>query len=91
MSNTHGTTGGREFPIGVVYNGAEKHEPVHSTEAIATVLKRAIALFHVLQQPHLLSLFDAAGNELPDTSTVAACGLAKDSVVFLRPSKVKGG
>lgn len=79
------------FLIGVVYNGTEKHQPVTRDELIKAVLDRAIQEFHVAQQPHVLSLFDEDGYELSDSTTVGQSGLSKKSVLYLRPSKVKGG
>lgn len=81
----------QKFPIGIVYNGTEKHEPVDRSEQIKAVLARAILIFHVTQQPHMLSLFTEDGKELDDNSTVGQDGLTRKSVLYLRQSKVKGG
>lgn len=94
-STSAGATQGHEqehkFPVTIVYNGAEKHEPVTRDELIKAILARAILLFHVTQQPHMLSLFTEDGTELNDNTTVGQDGLTKESVVYLRQSKVKGG
>jgi hypothetical protein len=81
----------RSFPEGVVYNGVTKHEPVTLDEKIAAVLARAIQLFHVTQQTHMLSLFKEDGTELDDNSTVGQNAITKKDVLYLRQSKVKGG
>lgn len=82
---------GHPFPIGIIYNGDEKREPVTPNERIKAVLDRAIQLFHVTQQPHMLSLFNEEGDELNDSTTVAENSITKKSVLYLRQSKVKGG
>jgi hypothetical protein len=79
------------FSVGIVYNGVEKHEQVTRDETIKAVLDRAIQLFHVTQQPHMLSLFMEDGRELDDASTVGQSSITKKSVLYLRQSKVKGG
>lgn len=79
------------FPLGVVYNGKEKHVVATLQELIKLVLADAIKIFQVTQQPHMLSLFTEAGAELDDNSTVQQNHLDKDTVLYLRQSKVKGG
>jgi len=79
------------FSIGVVYNGVEKHEEVTRDERIKAVLDRAIQLFHVTQQPHVLAMFIEDGRELDDASTIGQNSITKKSVLYLRQSKVKGG
>jgi hypothetical protein len=79
------------FPVGVVYNGKEKHESVKLVDLIKDVLAGAIKIFQVTQQPHMLSLFDENGNELNDNTTVGDNGITPKSVLYLRQSKVKGG
>ena len=79
------------FVIGIVYNGVEKHQQVTRDELIKTVLDRAIQEFHITQQPHIQALFAEDGRELLDNTTVGQNGLSKKSVLYLRPSKVKGG
>ena len=79
------------FPIGIVYNGVEKHEQVTRDEIMKVVLGRAIKIFNITQQPHLLSLFTEDGRELDDNSTVGQNDLTRKSVLHLRPGAVKGG
>lgn len=79
------------FPIEVVYNGKPKHVVVTLTEQIKDVLAKAIQIFHVTQQPHMLSLFNEAGTELEDGTTVQQNGIGRKTVLYLRQSKVKGG
>ena len=79
------------FPIGVVYNGKEKHVVVTLQELIKAVLADAITAFQITQQPHMLSLFTEAGVELADNSTVEQNKIDQKTVLYLRQSKVKGG
>ena len=79
------------FPVEVVYNGTPKRIVVTLAELIKTALDEAIKLFHVTQQPHLLSLFTVEGTELNDNSTIEQNGIDQKTVLYLRQSKVKGG
>lgn len=79
------------FPIAVVYNGKDKHVVVTLPEQIKTVLADAIKIFQVTQQLHMLSLFTEAGVELDDSSTIQQNGITRETVLYLRQSKVKGG
>jgi hypothetical protein len=90
-SNPQEAAPSHPFPIAIVYNGPAKHEPVTLAELIKSVLADAIKLFHVTQQPHMLSLFDEDGNELNDSTTVGENKITPKSVLYLRQSKVKGG
>jgi hypothetical protein len=90
-SESHHEEKEKSFEIGVVYNGTEKHQSVTRDELIKAVLDRAIQEFHITQQPHTLSLFAEDGHELSDNTTVGQNDLSKKSVLYLRPSKVKGG
>jgi hypothetical protein len=81
----------RKFPLEIVYNGTPKEEVVSNDDLIQLVIQRAIHLFHVTQQPHVLALFNAEGDELVDGETVGHYLLTRKTPVFLRQSKVKGG
>jgi len=77
--------------IEVVHNGVEKPMEARLDELVRAVLERAVRLFNVKEQPHILSLFRADGTRLEETETVKAAGLHNRSVVYLRPDVVKGG
>jgi len=79
------------FPIGVVYNGKQKDIVVTPQEQIKTILAGAIKKFQITQQTHRLSLFTEAGTELADNSTVEENKFDRETVLFLRQSRVKGG
>ncbi|HEX6349159.1 MAG TPA: hypothetical protein VF160_07185 [Candidatus Dormibacteraeota bacterium] len=80
-----------DIEILVSYNGVARQVEVQLTETVGSVLKRAIALFGVTHQPHLLGLFTAGNAELSDASKVRAAGLTEGVTVYLRPSSVRGG
>jgi len=80
-----------EATLKVTYNGVTKHVEFEPGELVKAILDRAIRIFGVTQQPHLLSLFREDGSTVPDGSTAAAAGLKKGMKLFLRPDQVKGG
>ena len=81
----------RPFDITVIYNGVPKEIKVRLAETIKQVLDRAVAAFQPLPQPHLMSLFNQAGQELNETLTVEQVGIHEHDKLLLRPSTVKGG
>ena len=76
----------------VVFYGAESkpfdYEP---HELVATLLARALDVFHIAANRHLMALFTKAGGELPDQSTLEAAGVKPGEELILRQSTVKGG
>jgi hypothetical protein len=79
------------FKIRVIYNGVEKEMEVNPHETVQAVLGRAVHLFHVTAQPHVLSLYNESGIELPDAGKVGEVGIRPGARLLLRPSAVKGG
>ena len=79
------------FEIEVSYNGVTKPLDVEGNEQVESILKRAIALFHITQQPHLLSLFRLDGTKVDEHQSAFAAGLQKGTELFLRQDQVKGG
>lgn len=77
--------------IVVVYNGVGRDLTVQPHEKVKAVLERAIALFHIAQQPHLLSLFREDGSRVAEDLTVEQAGLHDRTKLLLRPDAVKGG
>jgi len=80
-----------KFDVEIVYNGITKPLKVESHESVTAVLQRAIAEFHITQQPHLLSLFRQDGSVVPENESVERAGLKPGEVLLLRPNAVKGG
>jgi hypothetical protein len=80
-----------QFDIIVIYNGVPKEIKVRHDETVAQVLNRAVAAFAPLPQPHTMSLFNEAGNELNDAHTVDQAGIREHDKLLMRPSAVKGG
>lgn len=79
------------YTVFVAYNGAEKPLIVNGNQPIQVLLNHAIKEFHISNQPHLLSLYNQEGVELPDAAKVAEVGVGPDAHLLLRPSAVKGG
>jgi hypothetical protein len=80
-----------KFAVQIVYNGVTRPLEVEPEQHITAVLQRAIALFAITQNPHLLSLFRQDGSQVPETETVERAGLKPGEVLLLRPNAVKGG
>jgi hypothetical protein len=81
----------RKFAVDVVYNGITKPLQVEPEERVAALLQRAIAVFGITQQPHLLSLFRQDGSVVPENESVERAGLKPGEILLLRPNVVKGG
>ncbi len=82
----------RKFEIEIIYNGVEKKLKVDDEETVKQVLDHAIRIFSVTQQPHLLALYTAAGDEITNESqTLKQAGIRPHDKLLLRPSKVRGG
>ena len=79
------------FQVEVLYNGTKKPFEVRREETVKALLDKAINAFGPLPNPHTLSLYNAAGDELNDAQTIAQAGVKPRDVLLLRPSKVKGG
>jgi hypothetical protein len=82
----------KPFDITVIYNGLPKEIKVRHEETIKQVLDRAVAAFQPLPQPHTMSLFNEAGEELKNEAlTVDQARVHEHDKLLLRPSSVKGG
>jgi hypothetical protein len=80
-----------KFEITVSYNGVARDLSVESHENKAAVLQRAIQLFSITQQPHLMSLFFENGTLVPEQVSAEAAGLKAGIKVYLRQNVAKGG
>lgn len=79
------------FEVFVAYNGVEKSFTVNVNQPVQVLLNHAIQEFHVTTQPHILSIYNASGVELPDQGKLGELGVAPGAHLLLRPSTVKGG
>ena len=78
----------KKFEVKIVYNGLEKEIKVELDETVKQVLDRAIQVFAVTQQPHLLALYTAAGQELTNESqTVHQAGRHRRGISHWRPPR----
>jgi len=81
----------KQFAVQIVYNGVTKPLEVERNQLVTVVLQRAITLFGITQNPHLLSFFRQDGSLVPEADTVERAGLKPGQVLLLRPNAVKGG
>lgn len=81
----------KKIEIKVVYNGITQSLSIQAHEQVKAVLQRAIHLFGITQNAHLLSLFKADGSEVPDHVSVEDAKIHPCDILALRPGAVKGG
>jgi hypothetical protein len=77
--------------VSVIYNGRAEEFVYRADELVKALLEEAIRRFRITQNPHVLSLFSAAGEELPDEATLKQASVKVGDKLTLRPSAVKGG
>ena len=77
--------------VAVLYNGVTQEFHYNPEETVEKLLKKSVRDFGIVDNQHLLSLFDAAGAELADASTLVAAGVKAGDDLVLRPGVVKGG
>jgi hypothetical protein len=85
------TTVEKKFAVEIIYNGLTKKLEVELEEKVAAVLQKAIAEFHITQNPHLLSLYRQDGSQVPENESVERAGIKPREILLLRPNAVKGG
>jgi hypothetical protein len=83
--------GKEQYPVFIAYNGVEKTILANERETVQALLNGAIQEFHITTQPHVLSLYNQAGVELPDAAKVGEVGIRPKDHLLLRPGAVKGG
>jgi len=77
--------------VRVTYNGVVRELAYQPHEQVTALLQRAVHLFGITANAHLLSLFNESGQELPDNESVQAAGVKPGDLLILRQSVVKGG
>lgn len=88
----HGDDGReKEIDIAISYNGIDKPLTVSRDELIGDVRNRAVSLFGIAENQHLLGLFSVAGGELSDAETVKDAKVKNGTKLLLRPSAVRAG
>jgi hypothetical protein len=87
----HHTTSTKQFTVEVVYNGVTKPLTVEPEQQVTAVLARAITLFNITQNQHLLSLFREDGALVQENESAERAGLKPNEVLLLRQNTVKGG
>lgn len=81
----------RPRTLTILYNGIERVFRFSPRQPLSELLAEAIAAFGITTNQHLLSLFDAAGTELPEQNTLREDDVRAGAELILRPSRVKGG
>jgi hypothetical protein len=85
--------GGREkpFEVSIRYSGPDRTIEVSKDETIESVTAKAIAVFAITSNQHILAVYNEAGTELLFGETVKSTKIKKDDVLLLRPSTVRSG
>lgn len=85
--------GGRDKPFEIIinYNGLKKPLNVDKDETIGVIRNRAIALFGITENQHLLGLFPREGPELADSATIKEAKVTRGDELLLRQSTVRAG
>lgn len=82
----------QKITIEVVYNGVTKALEAEPYETVQAALNRAMDLFGIQNQRHIMAFYRVDGSEVtPDTISLEAAHIASGTVLALRPSRVKGG
>lgn len=87
----HGQKKDKKFEVKVAYNGVTKKVDADLDEMVTALLQRAIQLFGIAQNPHMLSLYREDGTLVPEDRTVDAADIKKNELLLLRQNTVKGG
>jgi len=77
--------------VTVIYNGLEREIEFKPRDLVSEIRARAMAAFGITQNQHLLALWTAGGEELPDEKSAHDAGIRPHDKLLLRPSAVRGG
>lgn len=77
--------------VSVFYNGRTEAFDYEAEESVKALLDQALQRFGVVQNPHMMSLFNEAGAELKDDETLKKAKVKAGDELVLRQSAVKGG
>lgn len=80
-----------KLAVAVLYNGRIEAFGYHPEQRVHALLSQALEKFAIVQNANLMSLFDAAGNELSGDASLAEAGVKPGDELVLRQSSVKGG
>jgi len=82
---------GKKSEVGVLYNGVTREFHLVGAQKVEHLLREAIRVFGIVDNQHLLSLYDDAGVELADDDRLKDAGVENHELLVLRPGVVKGG
>jgi hypothetical protein len=77
--------------VTITFNGADRTIAYQPAEQVEAVLNRGMNDFGIQQNRHLMGLFNEAGVELNDKSSMGSAGVKPGDVLVLRQSTVRGG
>ncbi len=81
----------KKFAVEIVYNGVTKSLHAEPEEQVIALLQKAIAIFGITQNPHLLSFFRQDGSVVRENESIERAGIKPCEILLLRPNAVKGG
>lgn len=77
--------------VEVLYNGAVQSFPYRPHEHVLVLLDEARRAFGITTNPHLMALFNVAGQELNDGQSLTDAHVNAGDELILRQSIVRGG
>jgi hypothetical protein len=80
-----------DYEVEINYNGVVKPFKVTVSELVKALLEKAIRVFGISQNMHLLALFTPSNEELADSKTIGSAGVHPNERLNLRPSAMRGG
>ena len=91
-SDIHTSAEAGKITVDVAYNGVTESVTISSNETVHALLERAMDLFHITNQRHIMALYRSDGTEVtPETMSLADAHISTGTLLVLRPSAVKGG
>lgn len=81
----------KQDTVVITFNGEDHKLTYQPHEQVEAVLNRALNAFGIHENRHVMSLFNEAGAELNDHTSMKDAGVKPGDVLILRQSTVKGG
>jgi hypothetical protein len=87
----HGGGRDKPFEVSIRYSGPDRAIEVSKDETIESVTAKAIAVFEITSNQHVLAVYNEGGTELLFGETAKSSKIKKGDVLLLRPSTVRAG
>ncbi len=82
----------RKINVVVVYNGLTRNFAFEPHMTITAALEHAMNAFGITGQRHLMAFYRDDDSEVtPENQSIEQAGIVANTVLALRPSRVKGG